>query len=159
MNNIELEKQAQIGRQAMNIELLPLIFPLIDSDGNPIEGTERKMYVIHNLENTSAKEVEEIIKNDMLKISNRILIARPEQIAHIFPHAGESRNTKGHAYWRSLAYKNDYIHCECSCCGWVTENITAVKIGSTSDDYVGVVYRFCPNCGSMMNYKPNDEES
>lgn len=159
MNNIELEKQAQIGRQAMNIQKLELVFPLADSDGKPIEGTERQLCVLYNLENTSVKEVEEIINSGMFGVSDRILVARPEQVAHIFPHAGESKNTKDHAYWRSLAYKNDHIHCECSCCGWVTENITAVKIGSTSDDYVGIVYRFCPKCGSMMNYKPNDEES
>lgn len=45
---------------------------------------------------------------------------------------------------------HDYIHCKCSICGHTEEAIRTVKIGRSSDEYIGTIYKFCPKCGSSM---------
>lgn len=58
----------------------------------------------------------------------------------------------GEARWVSLGPEHgDHIHCACSNCGHTEEAIRAVHIGRSSDDYTGVVYNFCPKCGSHMS--------
>lgn len=59
----------------------------------------------------------------------------------------------GKAEWISREKHNDFLHVECSCCGYVIENHIAVKMGKSSTDYIGVNYKYCPKCGSKMNIR------
>ena len=55
-----------------------------------------------------------------------------------------------HAFWRHRGANNDFIWCECSNCGFRVEAYHAVKLGTSSTDYVDVKYKFCPICGKEM---------
>ncbi len=57
------------------------------------------------------------------------------------------------AYWTSQEEKNDHLWARCSCCGFTVENYKAVEQGSSSDDYTGVKWPFCPKCGSRMGFR------
>ena len=54
------------------------------------------------------------------------------------------------AKWRSRKKYNDHLWVECSSCGFRVENYKAVIIGDSSDEYAGVLYKYCPKCGSKM---------
>lgn len=54
------------------------------------------------------------------------------------------------ARWKHRGVHNDFIWAECSSCGFRVESLKAVKIGRTSTDYTGVIYKFCPICGKQM---------
>ena len=58
--------------------------------------------------------------------------------------------TDSFAYWRHRGANNDFIWCECSNCGFRVEAYYAVKLGTSSTDYVDVKYKFCPICGKEM---------
>lgn len=58
----ELEKQAKMGRQAMNIQIMEQMFQSVDSDGRPIDEPGYMKMALYNLETISAEEVEEIMK-------------------------------------------------------------------------------------------------
>jgi hypothetical protein len=62
------------------------------------------------------------------------------------------RKTQSHnkTLWRSRAYYNDYLWVECSNCDFRVEATTAVITGKSSTDFVGVKYKYCPNCGKPM---------
>lgn len=154
----DMEKQARIGRQAMNIQVRELVFQSVNSDGKPIEGTERTVSLIYNLENISTKEVDELVDNGMYVFDDRIIKTDPVRLAHIFPHRGEAKRMGGVSYWKSRAYANDMTNCECSSCGFTLPAYMAVEYGSSSTEYAGVAYRFCPKCGAVMSHKPNEEE-
>ena len=53
------------------------------------------------------------------------------------------------AKWQNRAEHNDYIHAECSKCGFQVENIEAVETGRCSTD-TKVKWKYCPRCGSKM---------
>lgn len=54
------------------------------------------------------------------------------------------------AKWQNRAEHNDYIHAECSKCGFQVENIEAVETGRCSTEYTKVKWKYCPRCGSKM---------
>lgn len=54
------------------------------------------------------------------------------------------------AFWNSRKEHNDHTWCSCSNCNFTVENYKAVKQGISSDDYVGVKWKFCPGCGKRM---------
>lgn len=54
------------------------------------------------------------------------------------------------AIWKNRKHAGDYLWAECSMCGFRVENYKAVTIGRSSDNYVGVAYKYCPKCGSKM---------
>lgn len=54
------------------------------------------------------------------------------------------------AFWENRADRNDHTWCQCSNCGFLVENYRAVKQGISSNDYVGVLWKFCPKCGKRM---------
>lgn len=83
----KIERLEEIVRQAMNIQIKEVTLQSIDSDGKPIEGTEQTVMLIFNLENISFEEVDELIHNGGYEIDSRILLADPEQVHNIFPHA------------------------------------------------------------------------
>ena len=58
----ELEKQAKVGRQAMNIQIMELMFQSADSDGRPIDEPGYMKMALYNLETVSTEEVGEIMK-------------------------------------------------------------------------------------------------
>lgn len=155
MNNLDKDKLERIARQAMNIQIMEAEFQSANSDGEPIEGTERIVCLLYNLENISTKEVEDAMMNGRYMFDDRILMADPARAAKLFPHRGEARrNGLLNSYWRSLGSEGDHIHCECSNCKYTTEAINAVEIGSSSDEYVGVRWNFCPRCGQPMSHEP-----
>lgn len=53
--------------------------------------------------------------------------------------------------WKNRAEYNDHLWTECSECGFKVENYKAVNTGYSSDDYVGVKYKYCPICGTRMS--------
>ena len=56
-----------------------------------------------------------------------------------------------HGRWKNRAHLNDHLWAECSNCGFRQENYKVVKLGRSSDDYVGVRWHYCPNCGAKMD--------
>lgn len=66
----ELEKQAKVGRQAMNIQIMELMFQSADSDGRPIDEPGYMKMALYNLETVSAEEVEEIMKTGTYGLNN-----------------------------------------------------------------------------------------
>ena len=52
--------------------------------------------------------------------------------------------------WKSREQHNDYLWAECSNCGFRGENYRVVEIGTSSIDYIGTKYHFCPKCGAKM---------
>lgn len=54
------------------------------------------------------------------------------------------------ARWKNRAEHNDYIHAECSKCGFQVESIEAVETGRCSAEYTKVKWKYCPKCGSKM---------
>lgn len=62
------------------------------------------------------------------------------------------------AYWESREEYNDFLHVQCSNCGFWANNYEAVKIGRSSVDYVGVIYKYCPKCGREMKVHGLQEE-
>ena len=56
-----------------------------------------------------------------------------------------------HGEWKNRAEYNDHLHCECSICGFTTENYRVIKtFGISSDDYIEVKWVYCPKCGASM---------
>lgn len=55
------------------------------------------------------------------------------------------------AKWKNRKRYNDHLWAECSKCGFMVENYKAVVTGRSSDEYVGVLYNYCPKCGSKMS--------
>ena len=45
---------------------------------------------------------------------------------------------------------NDYIHAECSGCGFQVESYDAVETGRSSTEYIKAKWKFCPKCGAKM---------
>lgn len=104
----------------------------------------------------TAKEAAENIENyiktnglppEWVRLGAAKLLASPEQLNVLKDKVTRPRLS---GEWLSLGNRGDHIHCECSICGHREEAIRAVKIGSSSDEYTGTVYRFCPKCGSSM---------
>lgn len=154
----ELEKQAKIGRQAMNIQIMEMLFRETDSDGRPIDGSEYTKMALYNLETISAEEVEAVIKSGMQNQDSRIIMAWPDEIANVFPHRDEAKKDGIVTYWKPSAYRGEHgdkMYCECSACGLKVPVAEAVEYGSYG--YTGVKYRFCPKCGSMMYHKPTEQ--
>ncbi len=149
---MERERLEQAGRQAMNIQWMDAVFMAADS-------TEYTAAVLYNLEKISKKEVETLLNNYGYIDDHRILVIDLETAGNIFPHRGELKRGGGMAYWKPRVYMNDFINCECSCCGFILPVHEAVQIGSSSTDYKGVKYRFCPKCGSVMDYKQIGKEN
>lgn len=59
-----------------------------------------------------------------------------------------------HGEWKHRAEYNDFLHCECSNCGFTTENYRAIKTYGKSDtDYTSYSWHFCPKCGAKMDGK------
>nr|DAI79214.1 MAG TPA: Transcription initiation factor IIE, alpha FINGER, Transcription [Caudoviricetes sp.] len=54
------------------------------------------------------------------------------------------------AKWKSREEHNDYIHAECSGCGFQVESYDAVETGRSSTDYIKAKWKFCPKCGAEM---------
>lgn len=53
--------------------------------------------------------------------------------------------------WKNRSEYNDHLHCECSICGFTTENYRVIKtFGISSDDYIEVKWVYCPKCGASM---------
>lgn len=142
MDNLESAKLEKIGRQAMNIQMIEAVFKQVDSDGVPIDGTERPRMFLYNLEKISAEEVEKVLGHGDYMFETRILEADPERVANIFPHAGESSKEFGPAYWEPIP--GNGARCRCSAC--------SMEVGAKDavDHVLGIKYRFCPKCGSVM---------
>ena len=51
------------------------------------------------------------------------------------------------AKWKSREEHNDYIHAECSGCGFQVESYDAVETGRSSTEYIKAKWKFCPKCG------------
>lgn len=60
------------------------------------------------------------------------------------------KNFKYAAKWRNRAKHNDYIHAECSKCGFLVESIEAVETGRSSAEFTKAKWKYCPRCGSKM---------
>ena len=54
------------------------------------------------------------------------------------------------AKWKSREEHNDYIHAECSGCGFQVESYDAVETGRSSTEYIKAKWKFCPKCGAKM---------
>lgn len=54
------------------------------------------------------------------------------------------------AKWQNRAEHNDYIHAECSGCGFQVESYDAVETGRSSTEYIKAKWKFCPKCGAKM---------
>lgn len=54
------------------------------------------------------------------------------------------------AKWKSREGHNDYIHAECSGCGFQVESYDAVETGRSSTEYIKAKWKFCPKCGAKM---------
>lgn len=52
------------------------------------------------------------------------------------------------AKWKSREEHNDYIHAECSGCGFQVESYDAVETGRSSTEYIKAKWKFCPKCGA-----------
>lgn len=142
------------GRKAKRIKILYITRAVTDTDGKPIEGTKSKKAVVWNEDVISAHEVEDLIKQDALEFDDRVLLIEPGQVPKIFPHHNAQTLTDNCLpYWKPCSDRHDYIHCECSRCGLMLEAVEAVHIGDSSDDYTGVKYKWCPNCGAYMGYR------
>lgn len=141
------QKLATIGRQAMNIQIIQALYD--SKDG---------IAVIYNLENITRDEVKQLLLTGKYIHDSRILLTDPEKAANVFPHQGEAKKKGIKAYWKSCKHRNDFVHCECSKCGFTIEANRAIKYGSHSTDYIDVKYRFCPECGSPMTHKPEEGE-
>lgn len=152
----ERQKLEQIGRQAMNIQMVEAVIKTVDSDGNPVDDTGHAVAFIYNLEKISREEVESLLHSGDYAFDSRILQMDMETARNIFPHRGEAKKNGITAYWKPCANTNDFINCECSNCGCKVPAIDAVQFGQTSSDYVGIIYRFCPRCGSPMACKPKE---
>ena len=50
------------------------------------------------------------------------------------------------AKWKSREEHNDYIHAECSGCGFQVESYDAVETGRSSTEYIKAKWKFCPKC-------------
>lgn len=142
----ELEKQAKVGRQAMNIQIMELMFQSADSDGRPIDESGYMKMALYNLETVSAEEVEEIMKTGTYDQDPRIIMAWPDEIANVFPHRGESKNSISASHWKYD--RQQPLYCSCSVCGLKVRVTDALECGPHG--YTGIKYRFCPGCGSVM---------
>lgn len=155
MDSLESAKLEKIGRQAMNIQMIEAVFKQVDSDGEPIEGTERPRMFLYNLEKISAEEVEKILNHGDYMFEPRILEADPERVLNIFPHAGESKKEFGPSFWEPVRGCTEDI-CRCSACGMEVSTDNAVV--RESGAYKAVKYRFCPKCGSVMSVRKETED-
>lgn len=54
------------------------------------------------------------------------------------------------AKWKSREEHNDYIHAECSGCGFQVESYDSVETGRSSTEYIKAKWKFCPKCGAKM---------
>lgn len=151
----ELEKQAKVGRQAMNIQIMELMFQSADSDGRPVDEHGYMKMALYNLETVSAEEVEEIMKTGTYDQDPRIIMAWPDEIANVFPHRGESKNSVSTSHWKYD--RQQPLYCSCSVCGLKVRAVDALECGPHG--YTGIKYRFCPGCGSVMGHEPKKEES
>lgn len=151
----ELEKQAKVGRQAMNIQIMELMFQSADSDGRPIDEPGYMKMALYNLETISAEEVEEIMKAGTYDQDPRIIMVWPDEITNVFPHRGESKNSVPASYWKRD--QQQPLYCSCSACGLKVRVVDALEW--SPHGYTGIKYRFCPRCGSVMEHEPEKEES
>lgn len=164
MDSLESAKLEQIGRQAMNIQVIESVFRTCNSDGEPIEGTETVKTFIYNLEKISVKEVEKALNDGSYMFDDRILETDPARFANIFPHAGESKKDFPQAYWKSKPCKGDskgFAHCECSVCGFTIETKRAVEQESDFKHHYtqkALRYRYCPACGATMAIVKEDDQ-
>ena len=142
----ELEKQAKVGRQAMNIQIMELMFQSVDSDGRPVDEHGYMKMALYNLETVSAEEVEEIMKAGTYDQDPRIIMAWPDEIANVFPHRGESKNSVSTSHWKYD--RQQPLYCSCSACGLKVRVTDALECGPHG--YTGIKYRFCPGGGSVM---------
>lgn len=155
MDNLESAKLEKIGRQAMNIQMIEAVFKAVDSDGEPIEGTDRPTVFLYNLEKITAAEVEKVLNDGSYMFDTRILEADPERVANIFPHAGESKKEFGPVYWKPV--DGDITKCCCTACNTTVNADDAVERDFENlSHYKGIKYRFCPKCGSVMNIKQEE---
>lgn len=160
MNEMELVKQAKVGRQALNIQCADLYIEKTSLDGKYNTSVERSKpvaVVIFNLETISNKEVDMLIKNGLYTEDSRILLASPEQFENIFPHRGESKQSiEPSHYWKP----HGPADCECSCCRFLVPAKDAVERDYNDlSIYKKVKYRYCPNCGAIMRLKAKEEEA
>lgn len=66
-----------------NLKIYETILYTADSDGNPVEGTERPVMVMFNQTQISKEEVEELFNNDMWEYDNRVVPITPKQLAYL----------------------------------------------------------------------------
>lgn len=60
--------------------------------------------------------------------------------------SGQSvEDTEKTGIWKNRKAFYDFIHAECSECGFVIDNYKAVRTGQSNTDYVGIIYNFCQN--------------
>ena len=64
------------------------------------------------------------------------------------PERPMEKNKK--AKWKSREEHNDYIHAECSGCGFQVESYDADETGRSSTYYIKAKWKFCPKCGAEM---------
>lgn len=53
--------------------------------------------------------------------------------------------------WQNRSEYNDHLWAECSECGFRQENYKVVEIGKSSNDYIKVIWNYCPICGAKMS--------
>ena len=149
----ERQKLLKVVQQAMNIQIMEMSFQMANSDGDPIEGTDRIVSALYNRETISDEEVKQVAKHGGLAFDERIIVTDPIRIGHVFPHRGELGSSTPHAYWKPLDLWGERFKCQCSECGFVADAEDAVERGNGPHDYVGVKYRYCPGCGLAMSHK------
>lgn len=150
----ELEKQAKVGRQAINVRIMEILFGSVQTAGTSRQASEYTKMAIFNQETISEEEVQNIIKSGMYNTDPHIIMAWPDQIANVFPHRGDAENDNVTVYWKP---GKDPSKCECSACGLAVPAAEAMECGQNG--YTGVKYRFCPKCGSVMSCKFRQEEN
>lgn len=157
MNEMEMAKQARVGRQALNIQCADLYIEKANLDNGSIEKSKPVAVAIFNLETISNKEVDKLIKFGLYTEDSRILLASPEQFENIFPHRGESKQSiEPSHYWKP----HGPADCECSCCRFLVPAKDAVERDYNDlSIYKKVKYRYCPNCGAIMRLKAKEEEA
>lgn len=87
----ELEKQAKVGRQAMNVRIMEILFGSVQTAGTSRQTSEYTKMAIFNQETISEEEVQNIIKSGMYNTDPHIIMAWPDQIANVFPPQGRRR--------------------------------------------------------------------
>ena len=63
------------------------------------------------------------------------------------------------AKWKSREEHNDYIHAECSGCGFQVESYDAVETGRSSTEYIKAKWKFCPEVRSFNDSVEQTERS